>query len=160
MLLGASIFVHRIPRRPDGSPDGVPTILLKKCSGLLSKTIALLWKQSLREGVVPESLKFGTVTAVFKGGDKSLPKNYRPITLSSHISKVFERILIKKITKYIEEVGLYNPGQHGFRKGRSTTSQLLEHYQQILEIMEDERSADVIYLDFAKAFDKVSHIIL
>ena len=56
-------------------PDGVPTILLKNCSGLLAKTIALMWEQLLREGAVPESLKFGTVTAIFKGGDKSSPKN-------------------------------------------------------------------------------------
>ena len=62
------------PSNSSPGPDGVPT-LLKNCNGLLAKTIALMWEQLLREGAVPESLKFGTVTAIFKGGDKSSPKN-------------------------------------------------------------------------------------
>ena len=95
--------IHLCPSNSSPGPDDVPTIMFKNCSGILAKTIALLWEQSLREGAVPESLKFGTVTAVFKGGDKLSPKTIAPS--SSHVSKIFERILIKKIAK-IEEVGV------------------------------------------------------
>ena len=138
-------------------PDGVSIILLQKCSSILAGPLMLLWKKSLREGTVPENLKFGLVTAIFKSGDRFDPKNYRPITMSSHISKVFERVLIKALTLYLDKLGIFNEGQHGFRSGRSTTSQLLEHIQKIIQILEEDLTADVIYLDFAKAFDKVDH---
>ena len=141
-------------------PDGVSIILLQKCSSVLAGPLRLLWTKSLREGTVPESLKFGLVTAIFKSGDKSDPKNYRPITMSSHISKVFERVIIKRLTAYLEKLGIFNEGQHGFRSGRSTTSQLLEHIQKIVHILEEDLTADVVYLDFAKAFDKVDHEII
>ena len=141
-------------------PDGIPIILLKKCINALAEPLAVLYSKSLNEGQVPDSLKCGNVTAVFKSGDKSNPKNYRPITLTSHIIKQLERIIIRKMTPYLEKLRLFNPGQHGFRSGRSTTSQLLEHHQTILSILEDGNTADVVYLDFAKAFDKVDHAIL
>ena len=141
-------------------PDGVSIILLQKCSSVLAGPLRLLWTKSLREGTVPESLKFGLVTAIFKSGDKSDPKNYRPITMSSHISKVFERVIIKRLTAYLDKLGIFNEGQHGFRSGRSTTSQLLEHIQKIVHILEEDITADVVYLDFAKAFDKVDHEII
>ena len=124
---------------------------------VLAKPLAVLYNKSLEEGLVPEKLKCANVTAVFKSGDKSNPKNYRPISLTSHITKLFERIIIRKITPYLEKLQILNPAQHGFRSGRSTTSQLLEHHQQILKILEAGNTADVVYLDFAKAFDKVDH---
>ena len=76
-------------------PDRVPTILLKNCRGLFAKIIAFLWQQSLREGAVPESLKFGTVTAVFKGGDKSSPKTTAPSPKA--FDKVSHVILLEKL---------------------------------------------------------------
>ena len=105
-------------------------------------------------------MKLGLITPIYKGGSRCEAKNYRPITLTSHLIKVFERVVAKKILEYLESKGLLNPAQHTFRKGRSCLSQLLQHYQQVLNIMEHGDSADVIYLDFSKAFDKVDHKIL
>ncbi len=111
-------------------------------------------------GEIPTKLKHGAITPIYKGGDRTLSKNYRPVALTSHVIKVFEKIIVKKIITFLEENMLFNPGQHGFRQGRSCLSQLLQHRMDILNYLENETGVDVIYLDFAKAFDKVDHSIL
>ena len=102
----------------------------------------------------------GLIVPIFKNGDRYEARNYRPVTLTSHLIKVFERVMVEKLVKYLEENSLFNERQHGFRANRSCLSQLMDHYQHILNIMEDGAKADIIYLDFAKAFNKVDHGIL
>ena len=74
--------------------------------------------------------------------------------MTAHIIKVFERVIVAKLIEILESAALLNQGQHGFWRGRSCQSQLLNHYQEAGEVV------DVIYLYFAKAFDKVDHGIL
>ena len=79
------------------------------------------------------------------------------MSLTSHLIKLFERVLRKKLVKFIEENDILIDSQYGFRAGRSTVTQLLEHLDNIQTILEEEANADVVYLDFSKAFDKVDH---
>ena len=74
--------------------------------------------------------------------------------------KVFERVIKSPIIKHLENQELIRPNQHGFVSGRSTQSQLLQHYSDVYEALEEGVRIDTIYLDFAKAFDKVDHGIL
>ena len=120
----------------------------------------MLWRKSLDTSEIPEALKIQTIIPLFKKGSKSLAENYRPVSLTSHVIKMFERILRKKIIKHIEDNNLLSKNQHAFRVGRSCLSQLLEHIEYILEAMQGKKNVDVVYLDFAKAFDKVDHRIL
>ena len=76
------------------------------------------------------------------------------------IIKVFEKIMKKQIVEYLEENNKFNNNQHGFRRGRSCLSELLDHYEEILTNLENGIGTDTIYLDFAKAFDKVDFQIL
>ena len=109
-------------------------------------------------------------TLLYKGGFRNLPKNYRPVAFTSHLIKILENILAKNIHQFLETHQKMNPKQHGFRSGRSylsqllehrfCISQLLEHHNKILEELEKSNNVDVIYLDFAKAFDKVDRGIL
>jgi hypothetical protein len=68
----------------------------------------------------------------FKGGDKSVPKNYRPVALTSHLTKVFEKVLREEIF----ENDLLNQVQHGFTQGRSTLTQLITYFDEILRFLE------------------------
>ena len=77
------------------------------------------------------------------------------MALTSHIIKVFEKVVRQHIVNYIEERNLLNPNQHGFRSGRSCLSQLVQHYDKIIKLMEEGKNVDVVYLDYAKAFDKL-----
>jgi hypothetical protein len=141
-------------------PDEVPAIILNKCRNQLSLPLKILWTASFNEGIIPMITKSAYITPIYKGGGKSSPENYRPVALTSHVIKVFEKILGRKLMLFFDEHQLINKGQHGFRRGRSCLSQLLGHYTKILEIMETGAGADVLYLDFSKAFDKVDHGIL
>ena len=136
-------------------PDRFPAILLKKCAHILSLPLVIIWQDSLDKGIVPPILKAANIVPIHKGDLRSVPKNYRPVALTSHLIKVFEKVLRKHIVDYMEKHLLFNPSQHGFRMGRSCLSQLLNHYDHILSLLENGNDVDVIYIDFAKAFDKV-----
>ena len=154
------LSIKQIPEGSAPGPDGIPPILLKKCVDTLSFPIMCLWRSSFKNEFIPQILKLGLIVPIYKSGPRTEPKNYRPVTLTSHIIKLFERVLVKRLVSYLTENNLYNENQHGFRANRSCLSQLLEHHQRLLNVMETGYSADVIYLDFAKAFDKVDHGIL
>ena len=111
-------------------------------------------------GLVPKFYKMGYVTPLHKKGSKAEPINYRPVTLISHIVKTFERVVRKSMVTYLETNKLLTGRQHGFRSGRSTLTQLLNHFDMIYEGLVDGKDTDSIYLDYAKAFDRVDHELL
>jgi len=136
-------------------PDGLPSILLKKCKDSFSKCLQILWQKCYDLEMTPQDLKAAHIMGKFKDGLKSLPENYRPIALTSHLVKLFEKVVRTKISNYLEANNLYNENQHGFRKGRSCLSQLLTYFDHINEELEKGSGVDTIYLDFSKAFDRV-----
>ena len=105
-------------------------------------------------------MKIQSEIPIFKKGDKSDPANYRPISLTSHLIKIFERVIRKRLVAHLETNSILTNKQHGFRKGRSCLSHLLKHIDDIIQSILEGNGHDVIYLDFAKAFDKVDHEIL
>ena len=142
-------------------PDHFPILLLKTCKRELSKPLYLMWRYSLDHGEIASIFKHAIVCPVLKANSESyLAKSYRPISLTSHLIKVFEKIVSSAIVDHLTANNLLPPNQHGFLKGRSTLSQLLNHVETIIRVLESGRSVDTIYLDFAKAFDKVDHSIL
>ena len=88
------------------------------------------------------------MSPVYKGGSRGSPKNYRPVALTSHLTKVFERVVRKVLVDHLEKNGFLPDGQHGFRKFRSTLTQLLSYWDTLLEDMEKGMGVDVIYTDF------------
>ena len=100
------------------------------------------------------------VTPIHKGGSKQKPEQYRPVSLTSHIMKIFERVIKKELIKHLMENEMFNKGQHGFVPGRSTQTQLLSHFNDIFDTLAEGKRLDTVFLDFAKAFDKVDHEIL
>ncbi|KAK3881506.1 hypothetical protein Pcinc_014051 [Petrolisthes cinctipes] len=148
--------------RPNSAagPDEFPAIVLKRCATQLCIPLQLLWSASLLESVIPDTTRSARITPLYKGRPRSMPKNYRPVALTSHVIKLFEKIVVKNIMNFLEHNTLMNRGQHGFRRGRSCLSQLLEHHTHLLESIEAGLNSDVIYLDFEKAFDKVDHGVL
>ena len=141
-------------------PDGVPAILLKTCKKELSKPLYTIWRCSLDSGEIPTELLLVQISPIHKGGSRAVPKNYRPVALTSHLIKVFERVLRRELVQHIERHGLLPDGQHGSRAMRSTLTQLLAHYDSIIDGLENGGGADIVYLDFSKAFDKVETGVL
>ena len=119
-----------------------------------------MFRNFKQTGIIPPLLKEAFVIPIHKGGIRSDPANFRPVSLTSHIIKTMERIIRKSLVGHLEFYQKLNPSQHGFRNQRSCLSQLLEHHDKILGYLEDENNVDSIYLDFSKAFDKVDIGIL
>ena len=143
------------------APDGdIPARVLTSCKAELAEPLSRFWSESLSSGCIPEPLKMQQITPIYKKGDKTDPANYRPVSLTSHIMKTFERVFRKNLVGFLEDNKLLSKNQHGFRKKRSCMTQLLSHIERIYECLNKDVEVDVIYLDFAKAFDKVDHQVL
>ena len=152
--------INEIDTYSSTAHEDIPAKVIKECKEIIAIPLEILWNYSLHTGDIPPALKEQYITLTFKKGDKTDPANYRPISLTSHLMKIFERVIRNKIVSHLEENCLLNTKQHGFRKGRSCLTQLLHHYDQILKNYNEGHEMDVIYLDFSKAFDKVDHKIL
>ena len=152
--------IDEMPKNTSSGPDTWPAELVKKCKNQLCKPLKLIFERSLETGEIPDELLKAYITPIYKKGEKSNPINYRPISLTSLISKILERIIRKEIVQHLENNNLINESQHGFRKGRSCLSQLLDHYSKTLTALENGADYDVIYTDFSKAFDKCEFNII
>lgn len=93
----------------------------------------------------------------FKNGDRLLANNYRPISLTSISCKLLEHIISKHILTFLEDNAFFYQYQHGFRRGLSTITQLIETIHDFSSAIDAQEQIDVICIDFAKAFDKVPH---
>jgi ribonuclease P/MRP protein subunit RPP40 len=142
-------------------PDGVPAILVKNCLSELVDHLRVLFQFTINTGDVPRLFRSAFIKPALKSGkNKSIPSSYRPLSMTSILSKCLERIIRKLLQNHLEEHGLFSNSQHGFRSGRSCLTQLLDHYDRVICALESGANCDVVYLDYSKAFDKVDIGIL
>ena len=139
-------------------PDGIPSRLLQACSLEIAPSICELFNYSLHTGHIPSEWKSANVTPVHKKERKELAENYRPISLLPILSKVLERCVCLRLYNHIEH--LITQSQHGFLRQRSCITQLLSVLHTIGQSLDKNIQTDIIYLDFAKAFDSVDHQFL
>ena len=136
-------------------PDGIHPRILKELASELAPILCSIYQRSLRDGILPSVWKYGDVTPIFKKGKKVLPNNYRPVSLTSVICRVLEKLVRKGIMDHIKS--LIVDEQHGFMVGRSCSSQLISVLDVWTQILDKRESLDAVYLDFQKAFDTVPH---
>ena len=136
-------------------PDNIPPKVVKELKEELITPLTILFQISMKSGKIPDDWREANVTPLFKKGKKADPGNYRPVSLTNVIGKTMERVVKEALTKYIESNKLLSDSQHGFRSGRSTQTNLLEYLNTTTKWLDEGKNFDVIYCDFAKAFDKV-----
>ena len=102
-------------------PDFIPVIVLKNCDPELSYIQAELFNKGLKESCFPDCWKVSSVVLVSKNaGERSIAKNYRPVSLLSMVSKVFEKLVNNRIVDHLEKCSLFSDYQYGLRSSRST----------------------------------------
>src|SRR6218665_1520442 len=119
--------------------------------------LALIFNKSMQTGDVPQEWRDALIVPWFKKGNRSDPCNYRPVSLTSVVCKVMERIVKDNIVEHLNEFNVIKVSQHGFTRGRSCLANLIDFFEEVYERIDEGKPVDVIYLDFAKAFDKVPH---
>ena len=137
-------------------PDCIPVVVLKNCEPELSYTLAELFNKCLKESCFADCWKVSSVVPVFKNvGERSTAKNYRPVSLLSVVSKVFEKLVNNRIVDHLEKCGLFSDFQYGFRSSRSTADLLTVVSDRIARAFNRSGTTRAVALD--RAFDKVWH---
>ena len=138
-------------------PDGVFPKILRECANSLGKFLYIIFSKSMVGKILPIEWKLSVIVAVYKKGDRHLPLNYRPISLTCAACKVLESIIKDSLVEHFNNNNLFHINQYGLMKGRSTSLQLLKLMDIWSEAVDDGNEIDVLYTDFEKAFDKVNH---
>ena len=138
-------------------PDQIPNKLIKELKNEIAAPLTMLYRKCMEEAKIPDEWRQTHITPIFKKGRRADPGNYRPVNLTSSACKGLE-ILVKEDTDlFLESNNLIKNSQHGFRRGRSPQTNLIEFLDRVTKWSDEGRAFDVIYFDFQKAFDKVCH---
>ena len=140
-------------------PDGIHPRVLKELAGVLTKPLSIIYQQFWLTGEVPTDWKLAKVMSIYKGR-KDDPGNYRPVSLTSVPRKLMEQLIQSTILQHMQDNQEIRPSQHGFMKGRSCLTNLISFYERVTCLLDEGKAVDVVYFDFSKTFNIVSHSIL
>ena len=157
-VLDVMLLLKNINPHKAAGPDGIHGMVLKNCAATLALPLTKLFNISYVTGIIPNDWKSASVVPVHKKGDKGSVENYRPISLTSLVMKVLERCIRKELFNACEKY--LDPRQHGFINNKSCTTQMVPFIHDISLTLNNRSKTDIIYFDFAKAFDSVSHDLI
>ena len=138
-------------------PNGLPPVFFQKTSREISKVLSILFKNIKRLGKVPDCWNTAAVMPIHKKEDRRIVGNYRPVSLLSIESKIFEKCIY--IVLYKHFIFYLTNYEHGFVKHRSVLSNMLSFLKKIHEALDSDPKSKIVsfYTDFSKTFDKVPH---
>jgi hypothetical protein len=151
------LLLSKLDTSKSMGPDEIHPKILKFLStndGFIN-AITTLFNTCISDETIPAIWKTAIVIPIHKKGSFHLSSNYRPVSLTCILCKIYEKFIRTHILNFIRDKIVSS--QHGFIQGKSTLSNLLESIDFINEFLSDDNYADILYLDFSKAFDTVSH---
>lgn len=148
--------------KEDSAPgcDNITVLDIKKNLDVLLPVLVDLYNKMLETCQFPEEFKIAKVTPVFKSGDKTNIKNYRPISLLTIFSKIAEKLIKRRLETFITNTIGYDKYQYGFVKDRNTEVGISDFVEYISERIDNGNTTVALFVDFSKAFDTVHHDIL
>ncbi len=138
-------------------PDGISAKMLKATATSIAPSLCKLFNLSITTGQFPAAWIISNVVPIPKDGDKSVPNNYRPISLLSIVSKLLERHIHGKVMEHLSESQPLSDHQWGGCSGKSTTHALLSATSEWFELLDAGEKVGAIFFDLSKAFDSVPH---
>ena len=152
-------IISKLPNKTSCGHDRI-NILLKQLCGSISYPLTISFNQSMSTGIFPDLMKLSKVIPLYKGNEKDIVVNYRPISLLITISKVLEKIMHQRVYNFLEKNNILYKSQYGFRNKRSCEQAITKFIGQILQAKEEGKSSTSIFLDLSKAFDTLNHGVL
>ena len=152
-----NILENTISSKAPG-PDGIYGVVLKNCSNSLAEPLSIIFKLVYNTGILPSQWRLANVVPVFKKGEKNDVQNYRPISLTCLITKVMERIVYDELLHLT--LNKIDSRQHGFLNNKSCSTNMISFVESIISTFNEKNPTDIIYFDFAKAFDSVNHDLI
>ena len=140
--------------------DNISIKVVKKVIPHISNVLCKIFNCSMCNGVVPDKMKIARVTPIHKKGDTSIMNNYRPISVLTIFTKIFERCMYNRVTDFLNKHKILFKNQFGFRHGHSTSSAILELIHKITQAIEKKEFTLSVFIDLSKAFDVIDHTIL
>ncbi len=140
--------------------DEIPPRLLKITAQYIDIPLTHIINLCFQQGCFPDKLKIAKVIPIFKSGDVDDENNYRPISILPSISKIFEKAIVQRLRRFLEDFDLISNNQFGFRNNMSTEKAIMQFTSKIYSNLERKRYVAGIFLDLSKAFDTLNHAIL
>ena len=153
-------LIDGLPNKTSSGYDNISNILLKKLKNELLTPLTLVFNQSLQQGIFPDAMKIAEVIPLYKGKERYLESNYRPISLLTTMSKILEKIVCNRVYDFLTRTGQIVPTQYGFREGHSCDNAVSHLVGKVLKNQENKMDTVAIYLDLSKAFDTLDHNIV
>ena len=151
--------ISKLNTNKAGIKSDIPSKLLKDTSDISSQHLSNIWNKEIIENkVFSRNLKKADICPIFKKDDRTLVKNYRPVSLLPNVSKVFERILQTQLLSYMEK--FLSPVLCGYRKGYNTQRALITLIEKMKESLDNNGLAAAVLMDLTKAFDTINHELL
>jgi potassium voltage-gated channel Eag-related subfamily H protein 8 len=119
--------------------------MLKYISKLVVDPLIYIYNLNIEQSIFSDTLKVADVKPLFKSGDKSIMSNYRPISMLSNFSKIFEKIIKARLIEFLEKNNLLSKNQYGFRPGLSTENALYKVTQFIYSNLDNSNKSLVIF---------------
>ena len=153
-------IVNNLNDKMSAGTDEIPLHILKKSLLPIVSILTELINDSFQNGFFPDELKIAKVCPIFKSGCSASFSNYRPISILSSFSKIYERAMQNRLLKFLMKNDVLGNNQYGFRKNHSTYMALLEMYDKLSLGFDENKITIALFIDLQKAFDSISHDIL
>lgn len=140
--------------------DNIPPYFLRIASFIIAPVLCYYINNAFQYGIFPSTCKIAKVVPIFKSGKKDQVTNYRPISILTCFSKIFEKLICTRIVSFFNKHSVIHPNQYGFQKQLSTSHAVIDVVSKCHDQMNDGNYTGLVLLDFQKAFDTVSHDIL
>ena len=148
--------INDLDHTKKGTFNNIPSSILKLTSIECSDHLSSVWNEEIiGQNKFPDNLKLADVTPVYKKSNPTLAKNYRSVSVLPTVSKIFERIMQKQMSSYIDK--LLSPFLCGYRKNFSTQSCIINMIEKWKMTLDNKGYAAAILMDLSKAFDTVNH---